>query len=65
MAEAWYHEKSGEAAGESAASAVVDSPGLKWSCREVEACCHEERLEEAMNESTAQLQQKTPTFWGC
>jgi hypothetical protein len=41
-AEAWHCERSGKATGEGAASVAVDGPGLKESCKETEACHHEE-----------------------
>ena len=36
-AEAWHYESQGKAIGEGAASVAVDNPGLKGSCKEVEA----------------------------
>ena len=41
-AEAWHCERSGKATGEGAASVAVDGPGLKESCKEVEAWHHKE-----------------------
>jgi hypothetical protein len=43
-AEAWHCEKSRKAIGEGIASAVVDGPGLKGSCKGFEAWHHEESL---------------------
>ena len=40
-AETWYCERSGKPIGESAALVAVDGPGLKGSCKEVEAWHHE------------------------
>jgi hypothetical protein len=39
-AEAWQCERPWKAIGEGAASVTVDRPGLKGSCKEVEAWCH-------------------------
>ena len=36
-ADAWHSERLGEAIGEGAGSVAVEDPGLKGSCREVEA----------------------------
>ena len=36
-ADAWLCERPGEATGEGAATVAVEGPGLKGSCREVEA----------------------------
>ena len=36
-ADVWHCERPGEAIGEGAASVAVEGPGLKGSCREVEA----------------------------
>ena len=36
-ADAWHCKRPEEATGEGAASVVVEGPGLKGSCREVEA----------------------------
>ena len=52
-----------EAIGECASSVVVDGPGLKGSCKGVEAWHHEESLWEASVE--AKLQWKTAAFWRC
>ena len=35
--DAWHCERPGEAIGEGAASVAVEGPGMKGSCREVEA----------------------------
>jgi hypothetical protein len=43
-AEARYCEKPEKAIGEGAASVAVEEPGLKGSCKEVEAWHHEESL---------------------
>jgi hypothetical protein len=43
-AEAWDCERPREATSESTASVAVDGPGLKGSCKEVEAWHHEESL---------------------
>jgi hypothetical protein len=42
--EAWYCERPGKAIGEGAASVASDCPGLKRSCKEVEAWHREESL---------------------
>jgi hypothetical protein len=42
--DAWHCERPGEAIGEGAASVAVEGPGLKGSCREVEAWHHEKSL---------------------
>jgi hypothetical protein len=42
--ETWHCESPGKAIGEGTALAVVDGPGLKGSCKGVEAWCHEEGL---------------------
>ena len=41
-AEAWHCERPGKAIGEGAASVVFGGPGLKESCKGVEAWHHEE-----------------------
>jgi hypothetical protein len=41
-------ERSGKTIGEGAALVAVDGPGLKGSCKEVEACHHEESLWKAI-----------------
>jgi hypothetical protein len=43
-AEAWHCERPWKATDEGAASAVVDGPGLKGSCKGFEAWNHEESL---------------------
>ena len=43
-ADAWHCERPGEAIGTGAASVATEGPGLKRSCREVEAWHHEESL---------------------
>jgi hypothetical protein len=43
-AEAWYCERPGKVIGEGAASAVVDGPGIKESCKEIEAWHNEDKL---------------------
>jgi hypothetical protein len=43
-AEAWHCERSWKAIGEGIASAVVDDPGLKGSCKGFEVWHHEESL---------------------
>jgi hypothetical protein len=43
--------------GEGAVSVAIDGPGLKWSCKVVEAWHHEERLLVKPNYS------KTALFW--
>jgi hypothetical protein len=62
VAEASYSERQGEATGEGAASVAVEGPGLKGSCRAVEAWLQEDSLSEAICESAPQLQQKTSAF---
>jgi hypothetical protein len=41
VVEVWHCERPGKAIGEGAASAAVDDPGLKSSCKEFEARHHE------------------------
>jgi hypothetical protein len=36
-AEAWHYERPGKATDEDAAPVAIGGPGLKWSCKEVEA----------------------------
>lgn len=48
-------ERSGEAIGEGAASVALEAPGLKVSCREVEAWHHEESPGEPTVDSAARL----------
>jgi hypothetical protein len=43
-ANGWHCERPGEAIGKGAASVAVEGPGLKGSCREVEAWHHEKSL---------------------
>jgi hypothetical protein len=43
-AEAWHWERPWKAIGEDAASVAADGPGLKGTCKGVEAWCHEESL---------------------
>ena len=62
-AEAWNYDRPGKAIGEGAASVAVDSPGLKGSCKGVEAWHHKESLKEAIVE--AKLQWKAAAFWRC
>ena len=50
-AEVWHCERPWESTGEGATSVVVDCPGLKGSCIEVEAWHHEESLREAIGEA--------------
>ena len=40
LSEAWHCERSWKATGEGVASAVVDGPGLKGSCKRFEAWHH-------------------------
>ena len=54
-AEVWHWEKPGQAFGEGTASVAVKGPGLKGLHREDEPG-------EAIDESAAQLQQKTQQF---
>ena len=56
-------ERTGEAIGGGAASVTIEGPGSKGSCRKFEVYHHKESLWEAVGESTAQVQQKTPGFW--
>jgi hypothetical protein len=49
-AEARHCEKPGKAIGEGAALVTVEEPGLKGSCKEVEAWHHEESLRETIGE---------------
>jgi hypothetical protein len=44
----WHCERPWKAIGEGATSVAVDGPGLKGSCKEVEAWHHEESLREAI-----------------
>ena len=43
-ADIWYCKRPGDAIGEGAASVAVADPGLKGSCKEVEAWHHEKSL---------------------
>ena len=43
-AEVWHCERPWKAIGKSVPSVVMDSPGLKGSCKRVEDWYHEERL---------------------
>jgi hypothetical protein len=43
-AEAWHCERPCKAIGEGAVSVAIDGPGLKVSCKRVEAWYHEESL---------------------
>jgi hypothetical protein len=43
-AEAWHCESPGKAIGEGTTSVAGDSPGLKRSCKEVEAWHHKESI---------------------
>jgi hypothetical protein len=52
-----------KARGEGTASVAVDVPGLKGTCKGVEACHHEESLQEAIAEALLQL--KTPEYGRC
>lgn len=52
-------ERPREAIGETGTCVAIEGPGLKESCRDVEAQDHEASLREAV----AQLQQKTLAFW--
>jgi hypothetical protein len=54
-AEARHCERSWKNIGEGAASVAIDGPGLKESCKGVEAWHHEESL----------LQLKIAVFWRC
>ena len=53
--EAQHCERLNKAIGEGAASVAIDGPGLKESCKGVEAWHHEESL----------LQLKIAVFWRC
>jgi hypothetical protein len=52
MAETWHCEK-------------LEGPGLRGSCKEVEACQHERELMRGFGERAVQLQQNTSVFWRC
>ena len=43
----------------------VEGPGLKGSCKEVEAWRHDKSLCEPIGESAAQMPRKTSAFWRC
>ena len=43
-ADAWHCERPGEAIGEDEAPVAVEGPGMKRSCREVEAYHYKKRL---------------------
>jgi len=69
MKESWRAAEAGhcgrlwKAIGKGAASAAIDSPGLKGSCKGAEAWHREEDLWEAIGE--AYWQQKTAVVWIC
>jgi hypothetical protein len=47
----WHCERPRKAIGEGAASVAIECPGLKGSCKGVEAWHHEENIWEAIHEA--------------